>query len=445
MTQSRQIARTRVSPTSSPGRLAVVGQSRRSGSVWLNASFALCVLTATSRGFFEFVGGKQLGYATQLGFALLFVVTLFLSRHRETVPHFKQNAILIYALFMVSFASAVYVTMTKSYFASVTYVLVMGIYYSFYFVFSSFRFNAVGKIRCTLWLGIVGLILVVVATLQQRNQLLDVFPGSDLASLDGNVRPSSLTGSYLHYPLAIALISFFLIEAYAQSKSKIVLSVALVLVVAVVVSYSRSGAMILVLSLCAYFGITPSVSNRLKALFFAVCGLPLVLLVFQDNPYTTRIMSSVQAGGAGNATRLEQWNTAIHMWLSSPLLIGSYTGMVTNITKNVGNAETTVVESGMLQQLLSFGLIGVILFYAMFVCSYRSISKDHTWIRAIVVGAVAESFIYQSIEVFPFMLILALAPLYSYHLQRRAEDPVAPRVSRSVGRSTVVRSGRRFG
>lgn len=228
-----------------------------------------------------------------------------------------------------------------------------------------------------------------------------------------------MTGSFLHYPLAIAILCFILLQAYAVTHRRALLALSVAAGVAVISSFSRSGAMILIFSLCAYLLIGRNLAARVRFFLLAFLGLPVILLLGRDNTYVDRILSATEAGGAGNSGRLHQWGVAFRMWSDSPLLIGNYTGMVTNVTKNLSDQGSMVVESGALQQLLSFGLVGAILFYCMFAINYRNISRDHLWLRAMVIGAALQSFIYQSVEVFPFMVLVSMAPLYSHHLTLR--------------------------
>jgi len=259
-----------------------------------------------------------------------------------------------------------------------------------------------------------------VGLLQQGQLLLDTFPGSDLASMGGLVRPSSMTGNYLHYPLFIAMLVFVFMEFWSSRKRLVHGLLAGLFALAIVLSFSRSGAMILALGFVAYVFTARRLSTRIRYVYWGSGLFLAAAAVFSGTVYAERILGSLSVDAAGNEGRVTKWFQAAELWSDSPLVIGGWTGMYTNVTENFGGGSAGVVESGFFQQLVSFGVLGVVLFYLIMSQSIRAVDRSHSWLRAGLIGGMLETFVYQSIEVIPFMAIYALTPFISTHLLQRA-------------------------
>lgn len=353
--------------------------------------------------------------------ALTLVVTVLWASGSTSTRASARNGTLVYCFALVAIISGSYVSMLKEFTAAWIYVAVMLLFAVPMWFLSSHYLEAARKINVPFWLGAAGLASVVAATAQQAKVLLDVLPGSDMASLGGLVRPSSLSGSFLHYPLFLSLVFFAFAQLWSSRRRAIYGLLAIVFAVAVVVSFSRSGAMILILGIAALAVTSRSASQRARLLFAGI-SLALVLsLLMRNTIYATRIASSVDLDAAGNAGRVTGWLKALELWADSPMIIGGHTGMYTNITQNFGEASSGVVESGVLQQLISVGLIGCVLYYALMTTTIMAVDRRHAWLRAGMLGALLETFVYQSIEVVPFMVTFLLMPVLSMHIA--GDDP----------------------
>jgi hypothetical protein len=413
------------------------------GATLSDFAFGICVFATCSRGVLEITIGKSVGYAVQAMALAFVVVALWISRPTPT-RNSTRNGVLLYCFALMAILSGSHVSMFKEFTAAWIYVAVMLLFAVPMWFFSSNYLAAVRKINVPFWLGAAGVASVVAATAQQAQLLLDVLPGSDLASLGGLVRPSSLSGSFLHYPLFISLIFFVFAQLWSSRRRAIYGLLAAVFAVAVVVSFSRSGAMILILGIAAFAVTSRSASQRARFLFAGISLALVISLLMRDTVYATRITSSVDLDASGNAGRVTGWLNALELWADSPMIIGGYTGMYTNITQNFGEASSGVVESGILQQLISVGLIGSILYYALMTTTIMAVDKRHAWLRAGMLGALLETFVYQSIEVVPFMVIFLLMPVVSMHIA--GDEPgfwkatVAPAARRPSG--VVARAAR---
>lgn len=388
------------------------------GSALLGGSFALCVIAACSRGALEALVGKQGAYVCQ-ALALLAFVAVFLATPGTTRPGHARRVWTVYLFLLVAMLSAAYVTVVRVSASGWVYVAVMAFFAMTILVVASRRIEGAGDVPVAFWLGLAGTVSVAVALLQQRGLLLDTFPGSDLASMGGLVRPSGLTGNYLHYPLFVAMLVFVFLELWTVRRRAVHGVLAGLFAVAVVLSFSRSGAMILVLGCAAYVFTTRRTATRIRYVYWGSGVVLVVAAVLAGTVYAERILSSLSLDGAGNSTRVTKWFQAVELWTDSPLVIGGWTGMYTNVTENFGGGATGVVESGFLQQLVSFGVLGAVLFYLVLGQSVGAVDRTHAWLRAGLVGGVLESFVYQSIEVVPFMVLIVLAPFVSTHLLRR--------------------------
>lgn len=387
----------------------------RGGATFTSLALGFCVLAACTRGVLETTIGKDLGYAVQVLALALVVVALGASGAVSTRVS-TRNGVLLYGYALVAVLSAAYVSVFKGFVAAWVYVLVMLVLAAPMWFFSSNHLDAARRIHIPFWLGAAGLLSVIAATAQQAGLLLEALPGSDMASLGGLVRPSGLSGSFLHYPLFIALLVFVFAQLWVSRRQAVYGLLAAVFAVAVVVSFSRSGAMILIFGIAAFAITSRSASQRARFLLAGI-SLALVLPLFMRNTiYAERIISSVHLEGGGNAARVASWARAIELWADSPMAIGGYTGMYTNITQNFGEVSSGVVESGVLQQLVSVGLIGTVLYYALMFAAFGAVDSRHAWLRAGMLAAILETFVYQSVEVVPFMVPFLLMPVISMHI-----------------------------
>jgi hypothetical protein len=196
--------------------------------------------------------------------------------------------------------------------------------------------------------------------------------------------------------------------------------VAVVLIGGVVVSLSRSGIVIVLVSLALGAILMPTLSKRVRALTALVAATLIVYWAAPTTQLTDRILSIADPLGAGNAVRIEQWSDVFTLWTQSPLIVGAHTGLFTNVTSNLSSQSVGVAESGLLQMLISFGILGVVGFYGVMIGTMRALPRVPSWFIAGAVGGIAQSVVYQSIEVFPFMVVYALAPFVA---TRYAGDP----------------------
>ena len=164
-----------------------------------------------------------------------------------------------------------------------------------------------------------------------------------------------------------------------------------------------------------------------STLIFILLSLILLIISFiyideiLKNDYLQRALSSLDLKSSGNNSRIILWKKGISMWMNTNLFIGEYTGIITNSTANFGGIST-VVESGLIQQLLNFGLIATISYYINLCLIVKYTKKEFIILRSMAISCIIQTFIYQSIEVLPYMFILTLVPITSTWINLKKEQ-----------------------
>ncbi len=385
---------------------------RKSPAKFPTFFFTLAILGICSRGLFQIFVGKNIAYAVQALLIISFIVVLLLRSQAKAAPHQLRNLLILIQFAVTAFISAS-ITEGPSSREILIYISVMCFLAFLLFFFNSLTFtfqptNAPGKI-----LVAFAFISVTVAFLQQY-QSLELFPGNDLGTFGTITRPAALTGSFLHYPLVTALFTFIFIGLHGQTHKKIYLVAALVSVIGTLSSYSRSGMVLTLVGFTFGLLLTHGISRRFRVIATSGASALALLVLFPIQGLGERFLSIFDSGGAGNAGRMDAWITAFERWLNSPILVGSYTSRHSNITANLAHlAETGSVESSVFQLLLSFGLLGLLSYYGLIFATLQASSTSSVWFRAGILGAIAQSLFYQSIEVLPFVSLLALVPFIS--------------------------------
>ncbi|MFC8732583.1 O-antigen ligase family protein [Luteimicrobium sp. NPDC057192] len=362
---------------------------------------------AVSRGVFQVSVGKTAGYALQLA-AFVVLTTVLLVAGARPRPSLRVQGSLGYAFVVVVLASCLVTSFVQHITYFWYYAGVMVFFAAMFVVYGGFEFAAARRIDVGAALSVVTVALVGTAFVQQLTGW-DALPASDEASLGGTVRPASLTGSFLHYPLTTSLLFFLLLEAHRRTHRQYVLLAALLAGVGTVTSYSRSGYLVLAAGGLFYLVSARDIAARMRLVGAAVLAGVATFSIGLGRSYFDRGLTSFDLSGSGNNVRVELWRESTVRWLDSNLLVGQYTGMASNVTRNLADAAVGVVESGLFQQLLSFGLMGTLLFYALMLGVRRSLPKESLWLRAGLLGALVESVVYQSIEVFPYVFFFCMA------------------------------------
>ena len=267
--------------------------------------------------------------------------------------------------------------------------------------------------KILLWAGWV---LFFVALLEQFN--LFVMPGASKFVI---ARPASVTGSMLHYPIILALIAYCLLQWHAITKEKTYLFSGLFFCLAQVAALSRSGMLIVA---GGYgFAVLLTILHRPQTVLKAGFVLVLILAVLgaalasdrESLPYkvANRIVTSADSHAPGNADRIRKWRISAERWSSTQWLFGEMTGIATNSSFRFSSGSFFITESGFFQQLLNYGILGVISYYGFLISIGLLIRKEHIFLRAVFLSSIVETFVYQSVEVVSFMTLLMMLPWIS--------------------------------
>lgn len=388
--------------------------------------FFLLLAVLLSRGVLENAVGKNAAYAVQLGVIVAFTFLLLVAGGPR--PRTGRTWILpvAYVFVLVALISAWASLSIQGIDYFWQYLLVTFFYVATLVVYSLIDFDVMRRIAVGPVLALLGLALVGVAFAQQYGGFTSL-PGGDLGTFGSLLRPASLTGSFLHYPIAASLIVFLLLGIGEQRRKRIYWLVAAIVALGVVTSLSRSGMVILLVGLFCGVALIPTLSRRFRAVCALFLGGSVLLFFLPAGPLLDRFTSIFDAGGSGNTIRIEVWTSVIDLWAASPILVGSHTGQFTNVTSNTSGFGGQVAESGVLQMLVSFGVIGLVAYYALMVGTLSALRRQPPWFIAGAIGGIAQSAVYQSIEVLPFMVLFALFPMIA-----SANTPVTPGSHRSL-------------
>ncbi|KQN63730.1 O-antigen ligase [Erwinia sp. Leaf53] len=366
-----------------------------------------------SRGLGEMFIGKTAAYAFQIIVSYSFFVFMMLKGH--SIQRMRVKTLTLAITFLTVNIASYYLTIIEHGFiyGFVYFILMFTWFFYFITVDSNDYKLPVGPLFYSLL--ITGFLLFFAATYQQYINR-DAFPG--FSWYDGKIRPSSLTGSYLHYPIVIALLAIMLFE-FSKFISRKYVVLCLVLAIAPLAAFSRSGFIIVLMGLIYIFyrySSKVSYSKRIGLIVLCIFSLIVAIVLMPDDVWA-RVTSTFDTSSAGNDSRMIIWGKALSELNVENIIVGSNYGMYTNATSNITGETATVVESSFLQQLLSIGLFGTVLFYGLLFFVFKRINPDHIFLRAAIFSFAIQTLVYQSIEVFPAFTLVFIAPLISRALE----------------------------
>jgi hypothetical protein len=272
--------------------------------------------------------------------------------------------------------------------------------------------------RYCFWISTISAsILGLVGLLQQL--LIFPFELPGYTNLFDVIRPPSLTASYLHYPLIIAIAACNCYVAVLAGM-RLAMIPMIFLAILTFASFSRSGMLILFAS----FGL----SMLFKRRYFVrscgiIAGIFICIIIIGEQVDTgalsilDRVTSSVDIGSTGNDVRYGFWLTALDMLSPLNIFVGTYFGLVTNSAPDNIRAIYGIVESSPLQQILNIGFVGTIIYYHTFYRLIRGFPRHDHFSKFILAAAALQSLFYQSIEVIPFLVMIINTAILSSSLQ----------------------------
>lgn len=383
--------------------------------------YFMILLITVGRGGLELIFAKKIAFVIQASSIVFLLGAMFsMSKLKLSVRNLQILSIPLLLFIISVFISGIFTVLRHGPGAILFYSTVMIYLSGIFFAFNVIQLN-LKNINLGNIIAVLIFILVVIASFEQYYKI--PMPGA--ANYNGLIRPSSITGSKQHYSIILSLLSLFALQYFVNSRKKLFLITSLIGISGVILSLTRSGVMILVLALCFYifkkyvFGSTKFKAKSLEALLFIFSLLIIFLLIFHNEiPYIERIFSSVDVNSAGNSERVASWIKGIKLIRDSNILFGEYNGIVTNATRTMTSNFSFVVESGVLQLILNFGVIGMLAYYFIISSGLLIIFKKHLILQSTIVAAILSTFVYQSIEVIPFIVLLSIVPSISKNIRQ---------------------------
>lgn len=366
----------------------------------------LMLISLLFRGVLEEASSKQIAYLLQL-IVVAITISYWIFRYKLIL---QRNDIMLLSGFLIfASLSTIYTLLEQNFFGG-AYLAINILYVLIALVSFNLSKKMASTVDVSMGIAILGIVLLVFGIAQQFLHTL-YFPGMSEISLA--LRPSSLTGSYLHYPIILSIIGLISFNNRLNS----IKIMGLLMLLGVFLTYSRSGMFIIVFTLIVNsLLMLRSKAMQNRVLISYVSMVFIIFFVSRTSavaPYIDRIVSSTNLEESSNNTRLNYWGDGIKMILESPIIIGDKTGMVTNLSRNFNLFSSSVVESSILQQIINFGLIGALIFYFIMFKSLI-LSRRDGFMASVALACLIQTSFYQTFEVFPFVVLFSLIPYFSY-------------------------------
>jgi hypothetical protein len=382
--------------------------------------YLVALLLSTSRGLLELEVGKSAAYLAQVG-GIVALLVWYISPSALSA-HFQREgrrALLLGAGLAVAIVVSILMTIAET--------GEFGASYIFLFIFTAFAYlYSVSNYRRRFvrpGLAYAGVILIAlgqgaVAVFQQRGSFPIDLPGTTYGFDD--LRVPALTGSYLHYPIFMAIASSLCAVDYLARRRISSALMAVALAFFVYVALSRSGVLIVVGTILLAAVKEPIrfvvrhgkwiVAALLATTVIAVSGGPKgddALSAGAD-----RIAGAFSLSSDGNDIRAAAWDKAIDLARPVNLVAGTYFGLVTNAATDADKDRYGVVESSLLQQILNIGLLGTVAYYGLLISLTGLLRERGRPIALCIYAALFQTLFYQSVEVIPFVFVFMTLPVF---------------------------------
>jgi hypothetical protein len=437
--------------------------------------FLLCLFPIYSRGLFELVfSNKKIAYFIQFIASSLLVLFIWLN----SSINLREKSNRLFFLFFISFFFALIISSLLTYFrfsnlleiaAFSAVILFLFFYFTFFNIIELKKkslnftpsllsaFIIIGILLLTF--GIIEMTVhvyyfkggvpffnldqegaIYMRVWSKLKQFYYTWPGKSFHWI-GNIclnRPASLTGSYLHFPILMPLFGAVML----RFGNRWIKAIGILLLLLPFAAFSRSGILIsgiifLFLSFQAVLKIKEKMllvyQKNVRNFILIIAGslsaatLMIALLLFIPTIrlyFFGMIERIFNFNDVGNSARYGIWKNTLSVFFRSNLFFGEFTGMVTNIVHNLfvqsklqslNIFNIFVAESGLLEILVNFGVLGLFAFYGAFFYSvYRAMFiRKERLLGFALFGGVIQSFFYQSIEVLPFMVTMALVAFFA--------------------------------
>lgn len=365
----------------------------------------VCFVMVFSRGIFELVSTKEIGYGASVGALGLIFLTVLLhhlaQRKPLRIPHgLPPRFALIYTLMA---GVSLYATAISG------GPVILGVLYTTLHLFLIWSLvvlaeNASLSVRSLLYAVVAAGIVVVVTGLLELGGYIK-FPGSwtfgDYDRIAGSL------GSKQHYSFASAALGMLVIWLYLQLRIRVLLLLAMALIALCFVSLSRNGIPIVVGTLGLYFAadIKKFLAGTKTLLIIGIIASLGFAQFYPDLAGTIleRFTSIVSLENASNANRVLAWENGVDHVFSGSILYGTETGIFSQAGDRLGIDNSMHFESAILQQFANYGIIGGFAFIGFFV-SFALTIRDR-FLKSLALMLFASFFYYPGSEALPFVAI----------------------------------------
>ena len=300
-----------------------------------------------SRGIYEIFFPKSIAYF----FTLLFFVIFFFVLLDKLKPSIEF--LLLVILFLLSSIYSFFISDISN-----PLFFLYVIFFAFSILF--FKISSFKLINNDCLLNFLIIIFLFFHFLQQFHLISSV--GNSWNHFNHSVRPSSITGSFLHYPI---ILSFLTIYKFINNNYKFNIFL-LVLFFSILSTWSRMGFLLIIVFFSIHFFLIYKF-KLLKNKYFLISTAVFFLLLFLVPALNNRFISGFNFDSVGNSGRIVAWLRSLERIYYSNDLFGNYFGIYTNLSLNFSDivSNFSVTESSILSLLLNFGLIGMTLFYIL--------------------------------------------------------------------------------
>lgn len=388
--------------------------------------YGLVILVCTSRGVFELLANKKLGYFAQFGALVLIAIVLF-NKHfnfRTRLNKISLPQLLFWNVLVLTVASLV-LTMTfgSNSFEQAVVVWVPNILNIFFaavaFQIATEKFEVDCDHRLDRYFSrmIIGIsIYVSFLSILQYLGLVD-FPGDAL--FGESIRLSGPLGSKQHLSLVMSILSLILLSIIHRSSSVLAVSAFLVSMLVLVLCFTRIGYVIFFLSVAIWASTNSgrlflSLGKR-KGIIFVLSALALFAIfgnLFYDELQTfIARLNTLESLDGSNVARIDSWRRGVDLFVDdTSLLISNCMGSASQIPKQILGIEASHYESGQIQYLINFGLLPSLLINGIFVGWFLK-TKRVGVTKALPLVLMGALMIYMFNEIVPVFVLFPLVAI----------------------------------
>ncbi len=354
------------------------------------------IFISSIRGIFELLFEKDIAHVLQ---ALLIIILISLIKTSKN-NYFQKPMLVLGVIFLIICISSITLTYISR--GIVGYNIIFIILFTLYFKQKTTQID-INQVDVNFLYFIISCIfylLIFVSFLQQVDYFYaQYFPGRT----DGYeiVRPQSLTGSYLHYPIILSIMTILFLERFIRYFNYYSF---LSLIGFIACLYSQSRYAILSIITYITLKLIKIILIDKKIPLVLIIGIGLIICLFlTDTIILNRVLSIFNLQGPGNEQRIISWTYSVYMLDWTSVFYSNDFGIYSNSFRSIYNREIIVPESSLLYLILNFGLIGSMIYF--YLISF-TIFQTRKYIA--LVSILTPSLFYQSIEVLPFIVLYCL-------------------------------------